>query len=253
MVVKMVVRPIAKLSKGLIRCRPVQGLHAGRVKDPSRAGKSCQPCLEEQPCSWSLQRIASNSSGQPGGQHASCTGPELRHQREQCEVTAAATPNISVAFCFPATPASTRTLKTVTDPLPGWRDGRAKQAIVGFVRQVRGEDGSESVPAEGALRCSTMTAPCGVRSRYKRGPTAAARWSGWRRSAAAAAAPRRHRAPAETLAKLTWSIHHTDLPDWAERIGRSVGDHRRGRDGRHPLPGHRGAVYQPRRGVRPGR
>ena len=29
-------------------------------------------------------------------------------------------------------------------------------------------------------------------------------------------------APAETLAKLTWSIHHNDLPDWAERIGRST-------------------------------
>ena len=28
--------------------------------------------------------------------------------------------------------------------------------------------------------------------------------------------------PAETLAKLTWSIHHGDLPDWAERIGRST-------------------------------
>jgi conjugative relaxase-like TrwC/TraI family protein len=28
--------------------------------------------------------------------------------------------------------------------------------------------------------------------------------------------------PAETLAKLTWSIHHNDLPDWAERIGRST-------------------------------
>jgi conjugative relaxase-like TrwC/TraI family protein len=28
-------------------------------------------------------------------------------------------------------------------------------------------------------------------------------------------------APAETLAKLTWSIDHGDLPDWAERIGRS--------------------------------
>jgi hypothetical protein len=24
------------------------------------------------------------------------------------------------------------------------------------------------------------------------------------------------------LAKLTWSIHHNDLPDWAERIGRST-------------------------------
>ena len=29
-------------------------------------------------------------------------------------------------------------------------------------------------------------------------------------------------APADTLAKLTWSIHHDDLPDWAERIGRST-------------------------------
>jgi conjugative relaxase-like TrwC/TraI family protein len=29
-------------------------------------------------------------------------------------------------------------------------------------------------------------------------------------------------APAETLAKLTWSIDHGDLPDWAERIGRST-------------------------------
>ena len=29
-------------------------------------------------------------------------------------------------------------------------------------------------------------------------------------------------APAETLAKLTWSIHHNDLPDWADRIGRST-------------------------------
>ena len=29
-------------------------------------------------------------------------------------------------------------------------------------------------------------------------------------------------APAETLAKLTWSIHHSDLPEWAERIGRST-------------------------------
>jgi len=29
-------------------------------------------------------------------------------------------------------------------------------------------------------------------------------------------------APTETLAKLTWSIHHGDLPEWAERIGRST-------------------------------
>jgi conjugative relaxase-like TrwC/TraI family protein len=28
--------------------------------------------------------------------------------------------------------------------------------------------------------------------------------------------------PADTLAKLTWSIHHNDLPDWAERIGSST-------------------------------
>jgi conjugative relaxase-like TrwC/TraI family protein len=29
-------------------------------------------------------------------------------------------------------------------------------------------------------------------------------------------------APTETLAKLTWSIHHGDLTEWAERIGRST-------------------------------
>jgi AAA domain len=29
-------------------------------------------------------------------------------------------------------------------------------------------------------------------------------------------------APAETLAKLTWSIDHGDLPDWADRIGRAT-------------------------------
>jgi conjugative relaxase-like TrwC/TraI family protein len=38
-------------------------------------------------------------------------------------------------------------------------------------------------------------------------------------SAAAAAQLRDHTgAPAETLAKLTWSIHHADLPAWADRI-----------------------------------
>jgi hypothetical protein len=42
-------------------------------------------------------------------------------------------------------------------------------------------------------------------------------------SAAAAAQLRDHaRVPAETLVKLTWSIHHDDLPDWAQRIGRST-------------------------------
>jgi conjugative relaxase-like TrwC/TraI family protein len=42
-------------------------------------------------------------------------------------------------------------------------------------------------------------------------------------SAAAAAQLRDHTGtPAETLAKLTWSIHHADLPEWAERIGRST-------------------------------
>jgi len=47
-------------------------------------------------------------------------------------------------------------------------------------------------------------------------------------------------APAETLAKLTWSIDHGDLPAWAERIGRStLVIYRRSRDGRHPLFGHR--------------
>jgi ATP-dependent exoDNAse (exonuclease V) alpha subunit len=42
-------------------------------------------------------------------------------------------------------------------------------------------------------------------------------------SASAAAQLRDHTgAPTETLAKLTWSIHHTDLPEWADRIGRST-------------------------------
>ena len=42
-------------------------------------------------------------------------------------------------------------------------------------------------------------------------------------SAAAAAQLRDHTgAPVETLAKLTWSIYHNDLPDWAERISRST-------------------------------
>jgi AAA domain/TrwC relaxase len=41
-------------------------------------------------------------------------------------------------------------------------------------------------------------------------------------SAAAAAQLRDHTgAPADTLAKLTWSILHGELPEWAERIGRS--------------------------------
>jgi AAA domain len=41
---------------------------------------------------------------------------------------------------------------------------------------------------------------------------------------AAAAAQLRDAAgvPADTLAKLTWSIHHADLPDWADRISRST-------------------------------
>ena len=44
----------------------------------------------------------------------------------------------------------------------------------------------------------------------------------------------------DTLAKLTWSLHHGDLPDWAA-ADRPVnpGDHRRSRHGRHPLPRHR--------------
>jgi len=42
-------------------------------------------------------------------------------------------------------------------------------------------------------------------------------------SAAAAGQLRDHTgAPTETLAKLTWSMHYGDLPEWAERIGRST-------------------------------
>jgi phosphoserine phosphatase len=34
------------------------------------------------------------------------------------------------------------------DSLPGWRDGPAKEAIIGFVRRTCGEDGSSAVPIE---------------------------------------------------------------------------------------------------------
>ena len=47
----------------------------------------------------------------------------------------------------------------------------------------------------------------------------------------------------DTLAKLTWSLDHGDLPDWAA-ADRAVdtGDHRRSRHGRHPHPRHRRPV-----------
>ncbi|HJQ88576.1 MAG TPA: hypothetical protein VJ820_14070 [Propionibacteriaceae bacterium] len=44
---------------------------------------------------------------------------------------------------------------------------------------------------------------------------------GGRFAPSAAEAARLHDAtgaPAETLTTLTWSIHHGDLPDWAQRI-----------------------------------
>jgi ATP-dependent exoDNAse (exonuclease V) alpha subunit len=41
-------------------------------------------------------------------------------------------------------------------------------------------------------------------------------------SAAAAAQLRATGAPADTLAKLTWSIHHNDPPEWAQRIDPST-------------------------------
>ena len=62
-----------------------------------------------------------------------------------------------------------------------------------------------------------------MRTLARAGATAAATWSGWLRPPPrllnSAITPVR---PADTLAKLTWSIQHTDLPDWAERIGRST-------------------------------
>jgi conjugative relaxase-like TrwC/TraI family protein len=56
-------------------------------------------------------------------------------------------------------------------------------------------------------------------------------------------------APAETLAKLTWSIHHNDPPGVGGPHRQvHVGDHRRSRHGRHPLSGHRRPVHRrPRR------
>ena len=52
----------------------------------------------------------------------------------------------------------------------------------------------------------------------------------------------------DTLAKLTWSLQHGDLPDWAAS-GRTidVDHHRRGRHGRHLVSRHRSPVrHQPR-------
>ncbi len=50
-----------------------------------------------------------------------------------------------------------------------------------------------------------------MRVHARRGVTAAARWSGWPRRPPQL---RNSGAPAETLAKLTWSIHHNALPAW---------------------------------------
>ena len=63
-------------------------------------------------------------------------------------------------------------------------------------------------------------------------------------SAAAAAVLAEHTGiHADTLAKLTWGLQHNDLPDWAAHIGPAhLDDHRRGRDGRHPVPRHRHPV-----------
>ena len=47
----------------------------------------------------------------------------------------------------------------------------------------------------------------------------------------------------DTLAKLTWSLDHGDLPDWAAAVGAvDLVDHRRSRHGRHPVPRHRRPV-----------
>ena len=72
-------------------------------------------------------------------------------------------------------------------------------------------------------------------------------------SAAAAAQLRDHTgAPATRWRSSPGPSNHSDLPDWAERIGRStlVID-RRGRDGRHALPGHRRSVHHRPRRQRP--
>ena len=57
--------------------------------------------------------------------------------------------------------------------------------------------------------------------------------------------------PADTLAKLTWSLQHqtASLPEWVHSIGPStLGADRRSRDGRHTLPRHRRPVHhRPRR------
>ena len=136
---------------------------------------------------------------------------------------------------------------------PGRRHGRAGAAGISRERERldAGQAALVRAMCTSGARLQLAIAPAGA------GKTTAMRtlvraWSdsggqviGLAPSAAAAAQLRDHTgAPAETLAKLTWSIHHNDLPEWAERIGRSsVGDHRRSRDGRHPLPGHRRPVH----------
>jgi hypothetical protein len=55
-------------------------------------------------------------------------------------------------------------------------------------------------------------------------------------------------ATTDTMAKLTWPWTTGDLPDWAQTSARHPGRHRRGRHGRHPLPGHRRRVRHLARG-----
>src|SRR4029453_792307 len=115
-------------------------------------------------------------------------------------------------------------------PDPGRRHGRAG-AAGGICQRERircrtGRSGSCHVHLRGAAAARD-------RARWRRETTAVRNLArGWRDSggevvglapSAAAAAQLRDATgvPADTLAKLTWSVQYGELPDWAERIGRS--------------------------------
>ena len=115
-------------------------------------------------------------------------------------------------------------------PDPGRRHGGAGAAGISRQRERlrRGTGGSGSchVHLRGAAAAGDRPGRCRENHRHANPGTgmgdSGGQVVGLAPSAAAAAQLRDATgAPAETLAKLTWSIHHNDLPEWAERIGRS--------------------------------
>ena len=70
----------------------------------------------------------------------------------------------------------------MTDSLSSWNDGAAKDAIVGFVDRACAKARPAPFRSRSALRSSTTTAPCGVRSRCRSSSTSSCvGWSRWPR------------------------------------------------------------------------